>query len=174
MPDQTPTPRLSCAAWARQPEAKSGLIRMIADGMTYGQIARRQGVGVDRIRSVVALAIRRNNANSPANLVHVGCVRGDLLVGRRRCREGGLTVRQYEQQRLQLMARLTDQQLLVLPLVAEGLTNAAIGRRLGGLALDTAKGHVSHVLTELEAVNRANLVYLGHYYGLIPSGDADA
>ena len=49
--------------------------------------------------------------------------------------------------------QLTRRQEEVLRLIAEGLTNAEIGERLG-ISLDGAKWHVSEVLTRLDVDTR--------------------
>lgn len=62
---------------------------------------------------------------------------------------------------------LTVQQLTILRLIAQGLTYAAIGSRLG-LAENTVKSYGGRMLTRLGAHDRAHAVYLGCKYGLIP------
>lgn len=164
---------LSCAAWARQPEAESGLIRMIADGLTNQRIAVRIGFTEDTIKRVVSDVIFRWGAADRTNLVYRACVRGDLVVGRHRCIQGDLTVDEYEQERYVLADRFTPQQTVILPLIAEGLTNAAIGRQLG-ISEVTVKTHVKRSLPRLRARGRTNLVYLACKHGLLPVGGGDA
>jgi DNA-binding NarL/FixJ family response regulator len=169
MPEQN----LTCAAWARLPERQSGLIQMIADGLTNQRIGARVGFTEDTIKRVVSDVISRWEARDRTNLVYRACVRGDLVAGRRRCAQGELTVDEYEQERNLLAGLLTPQQTVILPLIAEGLTNHAIGRRLG-ISEVTVKTHVKRALPRLKARERSNLVYLACKHGLLPLGDADA
>ncbi|MGZ8692163.1 MAG: response regulator transcription factor [Gaiellaceae bacterium] len=72
--------------------------------------------------------------------------------------------------------KLTSQELKVLRLVAEGLTNPEIGTRLY-LSRHTVKEYVSHAMHKLEATNRIDAVRKATALGLIegvgpPSGDA--
>jgi DNA-binding NarL/FixJ family response regulator len=55
------------------------------------------------------------------------------------------------------VAELTARELAVLPLLAEGLVNREIAQRLS-ISQETVKGHVSHLLTKLEARSRAHAV----------------
>jgi DNA-binding NarL/FixJ family response regulator len=55
------------------------------------------------------------------------------------------------------LASITDRERQVLALVAEGLSNAEIARRLQ-IAPGTAKTHVSNLLTKLNARDRIHLV----------------
>ena len=71
--------------------------------------------------------------------------------------------------------RLTSQELKVLRLVAEGLTNPEIGRSLY-LSRHTVKEYVSHAMHKLEATNRMEAVRKATALGLIegvgrPSAD---
>jgi NarL family two-component system response regulator LiaR len=61
---------------------------------------------------------------------------------------------------------LTDRELQVLTLLAEGLSNAEIARRLD-VSLSTARHHVSAILTKLGVANRAEAVALALRHGLI-------
>ena len=72
-------------------------------------------------------------------------------------------------------AKLSSQELKVLRLVAEGLTNPEIGTRLY-LSRHTVKEYVSHAMHKLEATNRIEAVRKATALGLIegvgpPSGD---
>ena len=75
-------------------------------------------------------------------------------------------------------AKLSNQELKVLRLVAEGLTNPEIGARLH-LSRHTVKEYVSHAIHKLEATNRIEAVRKATALGLIegvapPSGDKPA
>jgi DNA-binding NarL/FixJ family response regulator len=65
---------------------------------------------------------------------------------------------------------LTDREREVLALVARGLTNAEIGARLY-VSPATAKTHVSHVMTKLDARDRAQLVVVAYETGLVRPGE---
>jgi DNA-binding NarL/FixJ family response regulator len=64
--------------------------------------------------------------------------------------------------------RLTTQELNVLRLVAEGLTNPEIGERLY-LSRHTVKEYVSHAMRKLDATNRIEAVRKASALGLIES-----
>jgi two-component system response regulator DesR len=72
--------------------------------------------------------------------------------------------------------RLTTQELNVLRLVAEGLTNPEIGERLY-LSRHTVKEYVSHAMRKLEATNRVEAVRkagaLGLIEGVVPPAAAE-
>jgi len=61
--------------------------------------------------------------------------------------------------------RLTEREREVLVLVAEGLTNDEIGRRLF-MSPSTAKTHVNRAMTKLHARDRAQLVVIAYETGL--------
>jgi DNA-binding NarL/FixJ family response regulator len=63
-------------------------------------------------------------------------------------------------------AVLTPREEEVLRLVAQGLTNRQIGRRLG-ISEKTASVHVSNILTKLDASGRAEAVTVAHRRGLL-------
>jgi DNA-binding CsgD family transcriptional regulator len=66
--------------------------------------------------------------------------------------------------------RLTHQELKVLSLAADGLTNPEIGARLG-LSRHTVKEYLSHAMRKLKAVNRIEAVRKASSLGLLePSG----
>lgn len=65
-------------------------------------------------------------------------------------------------------APLSPREAQVLALVAEGLGNAAIGRRLY-LTEDSVKTVVSHLFIKLGALNRAHAVGLACAAGLLKS-----
>jgi DNA-binding NarL/FixJ family response regulator len=65
--------------------------------------------------------------------------------------------------------RLTDRERDVLTLVARGLTNTEIAKH-ARISLTTAKTHVSHLLTKLNARDRAQLVIVAYESGLVRPG----
>jgi DNA-binding NarL/FixJ family response regulator len=62
---------------------------------------------------------------------------------------------------------LTNRQLEILGLLAEGLHNAEIADRLSTTP-KTAEHHVSAVLAKLQARTRAEAVRIAYHHGLIP------
>jgi DNA-binding NarL/FixJ family response regulator len=60
---------------------------------------------------------------------------------------------------------LTDREFEILDLVAEGLDNGAIARRLV-LSPKTVRNHVSNVFTKIGAADRAQAIVLGRRQGL--------
>ncbi len=60
---------------------------------------------------------------------------------------------------------LTDREFEVLGLVAEGLDNASIARRLV-LSPKTVRNHVSHVLSKIGAPDRPGAIVLAHRHGV--------
>ena len=64
---------------------------------------------------------------------------------------------------------LTDREREVLELVAQGMSNAEIADHLT-ISPATAKTHVAHLLTKLDARDRIQLVILAYQSGLIPAG----
>src|SRR5438270_6585271 len=61
---------------------------------------------------------------------------------------------------------LTQRELDVLQLVAEGRSNKDIARRLS-ITEGTAKTHVKAILTKLDAISRTEAVAVAHKRGLI-------
>lgn len=69
--------------------------------------------------------------------------------------------------------RLTPRELEVLALLAQGLPNKTISRRLD-ISTSTVKCHVTHILDELNAVNRLQAVIIALREGLISQESAAA
>jgi DNA-binding NarL/FixJ family response regulator len=65
-----------------------------------------------------------------------------------------------------LQEALTDREIGVLNLIAEGLTNPEIARRLS-ISRNTVKFHVSSIIAKLGATSRTDAVTLGMKRGLI-------
>jgi DNA-binding NarL/FixJ family response regulator len=63
---------------------------------------------------------------------------------------------------------LTDREREVLELVAQGMSNAEIAEQLT-ISPATAKTHVAHLLTKLDARDRVQLVILAYQSGLVPA-----
>ncbi len=109
----------------------------------------------------------------PVELIHGVRVtaRGDALlapsVTRRLIAE--FASRLKEPPRTANLDALTEREREVMALVAEGLSNEEIARRLVVSPL-TAKTHVSRVLTKLGARDRAQLVVLAYESGLVRPG----
>jgi len=66
----------------------------------------------------------------------------------------------------QLAQVLTDRELEVLTMVARGLSNAEIAEELT-ISPATAKTHVAHLLTKLDARDRIQLVIIAYQSGLV-------
>ncbi|MBN9619427.1 MAG: response regulator transcription factor, partial [Actinobacteria bacterium] len=64
------------------------------------------------------------------------------------------------------LAGITERERDVLLLVAEGFTNSEIAQQLH-IEPGTAKTHVAHLLTKLDARDRVQLVIIAHRTGLV-------
>jgi len=73
--------------------------------------------------------------------------------------------------RARALSRITEREREVLSLVAEGLSNDEIATRLY-LSPLTTKTHVSHIMTKLDARDRAQLVVIAYESGLVIPGSA--
>jgi DNA-binding CsgD family transcriptional regulator len=73
---------------------------------------------------------------------------------------------------LPALAELTDRERDILLLLARGLSNAEIARRLVISPL-TAKSHVRNVLRKLDCHDRAGLVAVAYESGLVAPGETD-
>jgi DNA-binding NarL/FixJ family response regulator len=64
---------------------------------------------------------------------------------------------------------LTEREVQVLALIAQGCSNAEIAQRLT-ISLDTVKSHVKHVFTKLHVRDRAQAVIAAYESGLVSPG----
>jgi DNA-binding NarL/FixJ family response regulator len=112
----------------------------------------------------------------PVELLHAVRVvaRGDALlspaVTRRLIEE--FATRAKDSPPSAVLERLTDREREVMALVAEGLTNDEIARRLF-ISPATAKTHVSRTMGKLDARDRAQLVVIAFESGLVRPGWLD-
>jgi DNA-binding NarL/FixJ family response regulator len=74
-----------------------------------------------------------------------------------------------DRSRVKLLARITDREREVLLAVARGESNADIAASLF-MGTGTVKTHVSHLLTKIDARDRAQLVVFAYESGLIRAG----
>jgi DNA-binding NarL/FixJ family response regulator len=124
---------------------------------------------VDALRAGASGFLLKDTA--PADLIHAVTVvaAGDALLA------PGVTLRLIDRfVRVEpdrpaadavVLASLTTREEEVLVAVADGLSNPEIADRLN-VSYSTVKTHVSHLLTKLEARDRAQLVMLAHRSGL--------
>jgi DNA-binding NarL/FixJ family response regulator len=114
---------------------------------------------------------------SPDDLVHAvhAIARGDALLHPRITRRliARFTAAPLEGELPEHLAQLPDRELAVLRLVARGLSNADIGRRLF-LSEATVKTYVSRLLSRLELRDRVQLAVLAYETGLVRPGHPDA
>ncbi len=75
------------------------------------------------------------------------------------------------QRSTQQLDGVTQREREVLILVARGLSNTEIAKHLH-VSVATAKTHVGHLLTKLNARDRAQLVIVAYETGLVRPGDA--
>lgn len=98
---------------------------------------------------------------------------------RHRVQQAAQAVRNRQRQRLDLLdddrritvsrvpaVQLTQRQLQILPLVAQGLTGEEIGRHLH-IGLDTVKTHLKHLYRAIGARNREHAVAIGFRTGVL-------
>ncbi|MGZ4337673.1 MAG: response regulator transcription factor [Gaiellaceae bacterium] len=83
-----------------------------------------------------------------------------------RARRGDVTVLASSAPPAALGSTLTTRQAEVLQLLADGLSNLEIARRLL-ITQETAKTHVRHLLGKLEAHSRAHAVAVGFRHNLL-------
>jgi DNA-binding NarL/FixJ family response regulator len=113
---------------------------------------------------------------SPADLVHAvhAVARGDTILA------PSLTRRLLERfaahplpgHRPERLHQLSEREIEVVALVARGLTNIEIGRRLF-LGEATVKTYLSRVLTKLDLRDRVQVAVLAYETGLVQPGSAD-
>lgn len=85
---------------------------------------------------------------------------------RHRALAGWVTCRLPEQTRAAIISRLTQREVGVLKLVAEGCSNAEISARLQ-LTESTVKSHIQRIFAKLGLRNRVAIVILAHDIGLL-------
>ena len=105
----------------------------------------------------IVTAIRRAAKGEPV----VSPTIGSKVVGR-------LASRPYEQ--ASGLGQLTDRELDVLRLIAEGLSNAAIAERLF-LTEGTVKTHVTHILSKLNVTDRTSAAAQAWREGIVERSD---
>ncbi|KAB1943100.1 MULTISPECIES: response regulator transcription factor [Micrococcales] len=71
-------------------------------------------------------------------------------------------------QAIEALSQLTEREREVVQYVAQGLTNAEIGKRLH-CSPATVKAHLASIFTQLQITNRVRLAVLGHDAGLSDS-----
>lgn len=98
---------------------------------------------------------------------------GDALISPKITRRliAELAARRDPQEPLPALAERTDRERDIMLLVARGLSNDEIARRLVISPL-TAKSHVRNILRKLDCHDRAGLVAVAYETGLIRPGEA--
>ena len=82
-------------------------------------------------------------------------------------KEASQALIQEDYQPSRLGSDLTDRELEVLPLMADGMSNAEIAQHLN-ISISTTKHHVRAILSKLDAANRAQAVSIAMQNNLIP------
>jgi len=90
--------------------------------------------------------------------------RGDAVIGHE-VADGLLTALRVSNSALPVFPQLTTREREILGLLADGLSNGTIGRRLG-LSPRTVANHVSNILTKLEVSDRAQAALAARKAGM--------
>ncbi len=114
----------------------------------------------DALRSGARAAV---SAHADADMIAAACIAAAAGLSARPARRGA---RRAGAPPARTHDCLTPRERDVLRLLAEGLGNKAIARRLG-IAPDTAKAHVSAILAKLDARTRTEAVAIGARRGMI-------
>jgi DNA-binding NarL/FixJ family response regulator len=142
---------------ARRPEVRVLMLTSYAD---------QQAFYASVMAGAAGFILKRVTEDELVNAVRV-VARGESLLDP--AITGGLLERLRRQPRLladEKMARLSGREELILDLVAQGLTNGEIGRKLG-ITERTARNYVSSILGKLEVSRRAEAAaYLGRHSAL--------
>ncbi|PRY36779.1 LuxR C-terminal-related transcriptional regulator [Umezawaea tangerina] len=128
-------------------DADPGLVGGMLRGGARGYLVHGEFDPDELLRAVLAVACGQSWLSAPAAAVAVTAVREQA--DRERARHEQLEWQRQDRIRLGLTRREED----VLGLVAEGLSNAAIARRLV-LTEKTVKNHLHHAFTKLRVGNR--------------------
>lgn len=167
------TPTARGVAQFAEPEQEAVLLRLVADGLTNREIGNRLRLSEKTIVRAMRSLLARWGTSDRTSLVVRACKAGVLVVGRRRCEAEELTVGEYQRDRVAFTELLTPHQMLILPLLAAGLTNTAIARRLR-IDPETVKSQVQRAAKRAGARGRTNLVFLACKHGLISLEATDA